>query len=53
MTGVQRGALPILRYLVVSRDQMLMVWRVEEARAGSVSLRDGGGLVNLFRAGRG
>lgn len=42
-----------LLYLIDSRDQMLMVYQVEDARQGGISLRDGGSLVNLFRAGRG
>ena len=40
-------------YVIDSRDQVLMVYQIEDARKGGIILRDGGSLVNLFRAGRG
>lgn len=37
-----------LLYVLDSRDEMLFVYEVEDARAGNIILRDGGSLRNLF-----
>ena len=41
-----------LLYVIDNTDQVLMVYEVEDARRGKITLRDGGSLDNLFRAAR-
>lgn len=41
-----------LLYVIDTREQILMVYQIEDARAGRIWLRDGGSLVNLFNTAR-
>jgi hypothetical protein len=41
-----------LLYVIDSREQVLLVYEIEDARQGRVTLRDGGSLVNLFGSAR-
>lgn len=41
-----------LLYVINTREEMMMVYEVEDARKGQITLRDGGPLQNLFRAAR-
>ena len=41
-----------LLYVIDNRDQVLMVYEIEDARRRQVFLRDGGSLDNLFRRAR-
>jgi len=38
-------------YVIDSRDEVMMVYEIEDARTGRIELRDGGSLANLFRRG--
>lgn len=46
-----RGSNEIL-YVIDARDQILMVYEVEDAQRGQIHLRDGGRLDNLMRNAR-
>lgn len=50
-TGSGRGENHVL-YVIDARDQVLMVYEVEDARRGLIHLRDGGSLDNLMRNAR-
>lgn len=39
-------------YVIDSRDEVMMVYEIDDARSGRIELRDGGSLVNLFRRAR-
>jgi hypothetical protein len=39
-------------YIMDGREQVLLVYEVEDARRGQIILRDGGRLDNLFRSAR-
>jgi hypothetical protein len=41
-----------LLYVINSRDQVMLVYEVEDAQQGTLFLRDGGSIENLFRAAR-
>ncbi len=41
-----------LLYVIDNRDQVLMVYEIEDARRGHIILRDGGSLDILFRRAR-
>lgn len=41
-----------LLYVLDSRDQVLLVYEVEDARNNQIFLRDGGSLINLFNSAR-
>ena len=41
-----------LLYVLNSREEVLLVYEVEDARQQRITLRDGGSLRNLFRAAR-
>ncbi len=41
-----------LLYVIDNRDQVLMVYEIEDARRGQIILRDGGSLDLLFRRAR-
>ncbi len=41
-----------LLYVIDNRDQVLMVYEIEDARRGQIILRDGGSLDILFRRAR-
>ncbi len=41
-----------LLYVIDNRDQVLMVYEIEDARRGQIILRDGGSLDFLFRRAR-
>ncbi len=50
-TGSGRGDNEIL-YVIDARDQILMVYEVEDGRRGQIALRDGGSIDNLMRNAR-
>ncbi len=41
-----------LLYVIDNRDQVILVYEIEDAREGRLVLRDGGSLRSLFRAAR-
>lgn len=41
-----------LLYVIDGRDEVLLVYEVEDARKGGITLRDGGSLEVLFRSSR-
>jgi hypothetical protein len=41
-----------LLYIVDSREEVVLVYEIEDARQSQIILRDGGSLQNLFTAGR-
>ena len=41
-----------LLYVIDNRDQVILVYEIEDAREKRMILRDGGSLQNLFRAAR-
>lgn len=41
-----------LLYIINTREEVMMVYEIEDARKGQIILRDGGRLENLFRAAR-
>jgi len=41
-----------LLYVIDNRDQVLLVYEVEDAQTGQIFLRDGGSLVTLFNNAR-
>lgn len=52
-SGLGEDAAPYeLLYVLDSRDQIMLVYEIEDARSGQVFLRDGGSLVNLFSSAR-
>lgn len=50
-TGSGRGTNKLL-YVIDARDQILMVYEVEDAQRGQIFLRDGGSIDNLMRNAR-
>ena len=41
-----------LLYVLDSRDQVLLVYEIEDSRNGQIFMRDGGSLTNLFKSAR-
>jgi len=39
-------------YVIDNRDEVLMVYEIDDARTGRIELRGGGSLANLFRGAR-
>lgn len=41
-----------LLYIINTREEVMMVYEIEDARKGQITLRDGGKLENLFQRAR-